>query len=115
MSITKITVPADLTINGERFIILAGTCIEPWVAADEVFKMDRFNAVKFVASGEVKNIAKVVAFNLKAGTCRDATAEIAADVMDRWAIDDDELSDWQLEFVELHMSMQAARSFRRAA
>ncbi len=101
-------------ISTERFIIL-GAGEQPWVCCDEIFKMDRFNTVKWIASGEFTKIAKVIGFDLDKGTCRDATLEIATEVMTRWAHDGEPLSDWQYEFVELHVSMNAARSFRREA
>lgn len=97
----------------ERFIICGGTSIEPWVAADEIFQMDRFSTIKWIAAGELEDIAKVIAFDLTNGTCRDATKEIASEVMTRWAHQGEPLSDWQYDFVERHVSMNAARSFAR--
>lgn len=97
----------------ERFIICGGTNIGLWVAADEITKMDRFEAIRWIAAGELTDVAKVIAFDLDNGTCRDATREIAAEVMTRWATNGEPLKDWQYEFVEHHVSMQAARSFQR--
>lgn len=101
------------TQSTERFIICGGNGIEPWCAADEIFKMDHHATVEWIASGELTSIAQVIGFDLTTGKCRDATKDIARDVMERWAVNGDPLKDWQYEFVELHVSMQAARSFRR--
>lgn len=97
----------------ERFIILGGSSIELWVVADEIFKFDRHATVQWIASGEFEGVSKVIAFDLDNGTCRDATREIAAEVMTRWATNGEPLKSWQVEFIEFHVSMQAARSFRQ--
>lgn len=97
----------------ERFLILGGEAISPWVCADEPFKLDRFNAIKWIAGGEFKGVSKIVAFDLANGTCRDATEELARDVMTRWAHEGEPLADWQYDFVEQHVGVNAARTFAR--
>lgn len=99
--------------NTERFIICGGTNIGLWVACDQIAQMDRFETIAWIARGELKDVAKVIAFDLTNGTCRDATREIAAEVMTRWATNGEPLKSWQVEFLEFHVSMQAARSFRQ--
>jgi hypothetical protein len=105
--------------TGERFIIMGGgkgaAAIEPWVACDELFRMDRAATVAWIASGELISIAKVIAFDLDNRTCRDATDEIAREVMTAWADDGEPLSDWQYEFVEMHVGLAAAAAFGRRA
>lgn len=95
----------------ERFIVMGGTSIEPWVACDEIFKMDRTATIAWIARGEFHDVSKVLAFDLQNGTCRDATTEIVADVMTCWADADEFLDEWQYEFVELHAGILAARAF----
>lgn len=103
--------------SGERFIIMGGgkgpASIEPWVACDELFRMDRAATVSWIASGELTSIARVIAFDLSNRSCRDATSEIAAAVMTAWADDGEALSDWQFEFVEMHVGFVAANAFGR--
>lgn len=103
--------------TGERFIIMGGgkgpAAIEPWVACDELFRMDRAATVAWIASGELTSIAHVIAFDLANRSCRDATSEIAREVMTAFADDGEPLSDWQYAFVELHVGIVAANAFGR--
>ena len=91
----------------ERFIVLCGQSIEPWVANDEIFKSDRDTVIKDVAAGEYRGIAKIVAFDLTTGKCRDATKEIAREVMDRWADNDEPLTQRQKDFIADHVTARA--------
>lgn len=103
------------TMTTERFIVLCGQTIEPWVYTDEPFKMDRKATVDLVASGEPRSVAQIIAFDVAAGTCRDATKEIAREVMDHWADAGEPLTYSQREFMEFHISVRAANSFAQAA
>lgn len=96
----------------ERFIVLCGTQIEPWVYTDEPFKMTREKTVDLLASGEALSMCKVVGFDLDKGTCRDATKEIATEVVNIWAHDGEPLSFSKREFVELQIGIRAANQFR---
>lgn len=98
----------------ERFII-CGAGEQPWVCCDEFFKMDRFATIAWIASGEFRKVAQVIAFDLTTGKCRDASEEIAREVMTRWAHSGEPLESWQYEYVELNVGTRAARSFLRAA
>lgn len=102
-------------VIGERFIICGGNGIEPWVAEDEILKMDRESAIDWIAAGNLEDVALVIAFDLSNGTCRDATSEIGREVMTRWAHEGEIIADWQRDFVERHVSIQAANSFAREA
>ncbi len=77
--------------------------------------LDRATTIKDIASGEIEDLVQVLECNPVEGTCRDVTSDIARGVMDIWAIEGGELEDWQLDFIELHVSLSAARSFQRAA
>ena len=69
-----------LPAPGERFIILCGRSIEPWVYHDEIFKLTRSEVVRMIVSGEPANpeesIVLIIGFDLDAGKCRDATQDI---------------------------------------
>lgn len=97
----------------ERFIVFCGKNIKPWIYTDE--PADRDATVDLIASGEALDLVKVIAFDVSAGTCRDATQEIATEVMTRWAHDGEPLSYQQYEFVEQTVGTRAARSFLRVA
>jgi hypothetical protein len=60
----------------ERFILFCGREIEPWVYTDEPFKVTRAEAIRLIVTKEVKDPPLIMAFDLVAGTCRPATAEI---------------------------------------
>ena len=99
----------------ERFLICAGSDNELWVCCDDISKMDRFNTIAWIARGEFNGVSKVIAFDLAKGTARDASREIAVEVMTRWAHEGEPLTDWQVEYIEQQVSVQAANSFEREA
>lgn len=103
------------TPSAERFIIMGGVAIDPWVACDEIFKMDRAATVDWIARGELTSIGQVIGIDLAHGSCRDATVEIAREVMTRWGDDGEALSDWQIEFIEFHLGIGVAVGFGRRA
>lgn len=76
-----------MTLNlptAERFIIFCGKSIEPWVYRDEVFKITRSELIRMLVSGEPGNpeetVVLIMGFDLAAGKCWNATAEIMAEV-----------------------------------
>jgi hypothetical protein len=77
--------------------------------------LDRATVIKDIADGQYEGLTQVIEFNPAEGICRDVTEDIAREVMTLWARQGEPLRNWQYEFVELHVSMQAAQSFRRAA
>lgn len=95
----------------ERFILFSGRAIKPWIYTDE--PVNKLEAIQLVVTGEVYP-TMVMAFDLEAGTSRDASREIANEAMALWAKSGEPLTRNQYEYVEL-WSMQAARSFAMAA
>ncbi|MCK1479300.1 hypothetical protein IVB27_32320 [Bradyrhizobium sp. 197] len=93
--------------SAEQFLMLAGKR-EPWVFGD---LMDRATVIEEVGANYT-SLAKIIAFSLEAGTCRDATDEIASIVIERWAQDDVELSRKQRDWVAMCKGEAFANSFR---
>ena len=86
-----------------------------YTAEREVSDMGRMTTVADIASGQIENLVQVLECNPLEGICHDITESIARSVMNVWAASGEPLSDWKREFVELHVSVQAANSFAREA
>ena len=97
------------------YIAICGSRSGSYVRERNLAETDRKLIVADIASGEIEDMVQVLEINPVEGTCRDVTEDIARDVMTVWANEGPSLSDWQFEFVEMHVSMQAALSFRREA
>ncbi len=77
--------------------------------------LDRATTIKDIASGEIEDLVQVLECNPVEGICRDVTTDIAREVMEVWANNGEPISNRQKNFIELHVSLSAARAFRRAA
>ena len=77
--------------------------------------MDRATTLRHITEGQFEGLTQVIEINPVECICRDVTEDFALDVMRIWARSGEPLTDWQREYVELHVSVQAANSFRRAA
>jgi hypothetical protein len=91
----------------EQFLMLAGKR-EPWVFGDLMSRADVIDEV----GANYTSLAQVIAFSLDAGTCRDATDEIAGIVIQRWAEDDVELTRKQRDWVAMVKGEAFANAFR---
>lgn len=106
-----------MTFNPDalRYLIICSDKGDLYVAERELSEMDSGNTLKSLASGEWTNVASVIAFNPVERICEDVTREVASAVMNLWANDGEPLTHWQRSFVEQHVSIQAANSFRAVA
>lgn len=103
------TIPAGTIAvrPAEKFIMLVGNR-EPWIFGDLMTRADVVEEV-----GEHYTIlAKVIAFSVEAGTCRDATDEITDVVISRWAEDEKVLTEKQRNFVAMCKGEAFANAFR---
>lgn len=102
---------APLT-STERFIVLCGAGLEPWVYTDEPFKMDRKAVIDLIASeaSSLKSLHSIIGFSV-GGQCRDVTTEIMQEVSTRWAHQGEPLTYDQYHLVELVLGTRVARSF----
>jgi hypothetical protein len=71
--------------------------------------------VRQIAAGEFEGVSTVIEFNPGEFSCRDVTEDVALVVADRWAMAGEPLTDGQREFIECHLGVSTANSFRRAA
>jgi hypothetical protein len=95
-------------------VIIVGK-VEPYITERDLAELGRERTITQIAEGQFENLHTVIEVDLHAGTSKDVTREMAREVMTRWAIEGEPLSDWQYDFIEHHVSMNAARSFRREA
>jgi hypothetical protein len=77
--------------------------------------MDYDTTVRQIAAGEFYGVSTIIEFNPAENTSRDVTEDIALVVADRWSVTGEELTDTQIEFIECHLGVSTANSFRRAA
>jgi len=96
----------------EQFILFCGRSIKPWIYTEE--PVNKLEAIQLVVTGECYPV-KTIAFDVKAGTCRDVSREIAVEAMNLWAYSGEPLTYAQREFIEQSISIQAANSFAQAA
>ncbi len=97
----------------ERFVVLCGTSIEPWIACDELGKMDWNETVSRIASGDVTGMSRVIGVDVDQGKSRDVTDLVAKCVANIWAMREEPITDKQHEFIELHLGVSAANKFQR--
>lgn len=81
----------------------------------ETADLDRATTVRQIAEGQFSNVAQVIELNPVEHTSRDVSEDIAREVMTIWAHRGEPLADQQVDFIEQHVSIGAARSFQRAA
>ena len=77
--------------------------------------LDRATVIKDIAGGQYEDLIQVIELNPVEGTCRDVTEDIAWEVSAIWSANGEPLSDWQQDFIEQTIGLEAARSFPRAA
>jgi hypothetical protein len=91
----------------ESYIIVRGNR-EPWIDGD---LFDRATVLVEVAA-DVENLRQVIAFDIAAGTSRDASDDICGVVIQRWAEDGKLLTEKQKEFVAMCKGEAFANAFR---
>jgi hypothetical protein len=97
------------------YIVICASESGPYVRERDVSDMGRKTTVADIASGQIEDVVQVLECNPVEHLCSDVTKDIAKDVMTVWAREAQPLRDWQFDFVEQLVSMQAAASFLRAA
>jgi hypothetical protein len=102
----------EVAVAKTKYLVFAGKH-EPYLAEREEDELDASTTIKDIASGEWEHIQKVIALHPD-GMWIDATKDVARAVMHIWAQDGEPLSRWQREFIEFHVSIQAANSFRQS-
>lgn len=103
------------SLDHQLYLIICSDKGQLYVAERELSEMDSGTTLKDIAAGEWTNLSSVIVFNPVEHICTDVTREFATAVMNLWADAGEPLTDWQRDFVEQHISIQAANSFRQVA
>mgnify|MGYP000287592820 CR=1 FL=1 len=96
----------------------------PFVAERDVADMSRASVVADIAAGDFTSVPKfghaarstlqaVIEVDLRSGSSRDVTAEIASDVRDAWADTGRPLLSWQEGLIADHLGAVALSRFMR--
>ena len=97
------------------YVVVAAHSGSAYLPEQNVSELDRASVVADIASGQFEGLVQVLECNPVEHVCSDVTEDIAREVMTAWANEGEPLAPWQHEFIERHVSVQAAASFRRAA
>jgi hypothetical protein len=108
-NIRELTIVAPLK-SAEQFIVISSTRYGN-VSYIEDTVMNRADVIAHV-SDDIEHVHQVVAFDLGAGTSRDATTEITSIVFERWAQDCKELTRSQRDAVASFKGEVFANCFR---
>lgn len=104
-----------MTSPNPIYLIIVAHKSGAYVPERNVSDLGRAETIADIAAGQVENVVSVIEVNIADLTSRDVTSDIAREVMTLWANDGEPLTDWQRDFVEQLVSIEAANSFRRAA
>ena len=97
--------------NENIYLVVCGKHIDQYCPERELADMAWDVTVQHIAEGQFETLVKVI----EIGTGADVTEKIARDVVGRWALNSEPLWRQQLEFIEQHLSIQEANTFRRRA
>ncbi len=86
-----------------------------YVAERDLTHMSSQGTLRDLAAGEWRRVSRILVFNPAEHICSDVTEDFARSVMNVWAAGGEPLTDFQRDFIEQHVSIQAANSFPRAA
>jgi hypothetical protein len=96
---------------GPFYVAVCGDHTGTYIAERDVKDCTFAGTIADIVSCQIEDLVQV----LEIGTGRDVTEQMARAVMTIWAHDGEPLTENQYTFVELHVGMAAAMSFRRAA
>ena len=97
------------------YLVVAGHKAGDYLPERNLSDLDRATTVKDITDGQYEDLIQVIELNPVEGICRDVTEDIAWKVSAIWSANGEPLSDWQQDFIEQTIGLEAARSFPRAA
>ncbi len=92
-------------------IIIAGTGPDQYIPERKLSDCDWNETVLDIARGEWKDVSSVI----QTSTGADVLPSMARQVMTIWADREEPLTNWQRDFLEMHVSVQAANKFAMEA
>lgn len=97
------------------YLVVAADKDGAYLPERKLSDLDRATTVKDIADGQYEDLIQVIELNPVEGICRDVTEDIAWEVSAIWSANGEQLSNWQQDFIEQTIGLEAARSFPRAA
>lgn len=97
------------------YIVVCDSSDDAYLPERKLSDLDRATVIKDIADGQYEGLTQVLEINPTEGTCRDVTEDIVWEVSELWSRDGEHLSDWQQDFIEQIIGLDAASAFPRAA
>lgn len=103
-------------IKDQMIYLVIGTDKDgAYLPEQRISDLDRATVIKDIADGQYEDLIQVIECNPVEGICRDVTEDIAWEVSAIWSANGEQLSDWQQDFIEQIIGLDAAGAFPRAA
>jgi hypothetical protein len=93
------------------YLVLCGQHVDEYCPERSVTDMDSAGTLRDIADGQFENLTRVIDVD----TGADVTGMFVKATMNIWASQGELLSRWQRDFIEQHVGIQAANSFKQVA
>lgn len=108
-------VDAQIISDRTIYIVTTGHSGGAYLPERNVADLDRATTVNDIADRQYDDVLQVLECDLVERLCSDATISIAWEVSEIWADRGEPLSDWQEDFLERTIGLDAALAFPRVA
>lgn len=103
-----------LTTDRTLYLVIVGHKSGDFIPEQNV-SVDRKTVVRDIASGQYEGLVQVLECNPVEHVCDDVTKDLAWEVSALWSEYGEPLNDWQRDFIEQTIGIEAANAFPRAA
>lgn len=100
-----------MSFTGPFYVVVCSSPTGTYIAERDVAVSTYAGTIDDIVAMQFENLCHVV----EVQTGRDVTEQMVRAAMTEWALDGEPLTEAQYALVELHIGINAARSFRRAA
>lgn len=97
------------------YVVIVAHKSGDFLPEQNVSEMDRKTVVRDIASGQYEGLVQVLECNPVEHVCDDVTKDLAWEVSALWSEYGEPLNDWQRDFIEQTIGLEAANAFPRAA
>lgn len=95
------------------YIVICSSKKGPYIRERDIADCSRRETIKDIASGELTDVIQVFEINPVENICNDVTVDIAWGVSEFLAADGEPLNDYQRDYIEQTIGLEAARAFPR--